>query len=187
MRWTVAPAAQPRAKTSAATIKRLRLLKTHREVCRRAVPRIKLCLKLTACHCHGGSLLGCNQRHNPRSKNVMGSLRLSRSDAEIRHGSFSHRLVVGSPKSREAGRNVEVMCSPAAAGKRSDIVFRDFIWSAPKPRTPPENARILIPGISEAWECASTSSDFFFGIRFVSEMSAPVLIICLQAALSCAS
>ena len=39
----------------------------------------------------------------------MGSLRLSRSDAEIRHGSFSHRLVVGRPKSHKAGRNVEVI------------------------------------------------------------------------------
>jgi hypothetical protein len=39
----------------------------------------------------------------------MGSLRPSRSDAEIRHGSFSHRLVVGRPKSHEAGRSVEVM------------------------------------------------------------------------------
>ena len=39
----------------------------------------------------------------------MGSLLPSRSDAEIRHGSFSQRLVVGRPKSREAGRNVEVM------------------------------------------------------------------------------
>src|SRR5262249_6851441 len=38
----------------------------------------------------------------------MGSLRPSRSDAAIRHGSFSHRLVVGRPKSHEAGRNVEV-------------------------------------------------------------------------------
>jgi hypothetical protein len=39
----------------------------------------------------------------------MGSLRPSRSDAEIRHGSFSHCLVVGRAKSHEAGRNVEVM------------------------------------------------------------------------------
>src|SRR5436305_14309883 len=47
----------------------------------------------------------------------MGSLRPSRSDAEIRHGSFSHRLVVGRPKSHEAGRNVEVMgCSCPATG-----------------------------------------------------------------------
>src|SRR5262249_38286258 len=67
----------------------------------------------------------------------MGSFRPSRPKAEIRQGSFSHRLVVGRPKSREGGVTVA----------RNDFThissWCDFVEFS-LPRSEPNSARPLL-------------------------------------------